>query len=80
VHVSVSVTFQEALHGADKKITYAREVKCGSCSGTKEQTGSKSSQCYSCKGEGVKKDPLFKRESKCNTCGGHGFLVVNPCK
>lgn len=59
VHVSVSLSFQEALHGTEKKITYTKEVKCNSCKGTKEQNGSKSSVCYSCKGEGVKKDPLF---------------------
>jgi molecular chaperone DnaJ len=80
VHVCVSLSFHEALHGTEKKITFSKEVKCNVCKGTKEQIGSKSSICYSCKGEGVKKDPLFQRESKCNTCGGHGTLVANPCK
>ena len=68
VHVCMSITFNEALQGAEKKINYTREVKCKSCTGTKEAQGSKSSVCYSCKGEGVKKDPLFHKESKCNTC------------
>ena len=80
VHVCMSLSFHEALHGTEKNITFTKQVKCISCKGTKEQNGSKSSVCYSCKGEGVKKDPLFQRESKCNTCGGHGTLVVNPCK
>ena len=80
MHVCVNLSFKEALDGADKKIIFMKEVKCKSCKGTRENSGSKSSQCYSCKGEGIKKDPLFHKESKCNTCTGHGYLVVNPCK
>ena len=76
----VNLSFKEALDGTDKKVVYMKDVKCGSCNGTRENPGSKSSQCYSCKGEGVKKDPLFHKESKCNTCSGHGYLIVNPCK
>jgi molecular chaperone DnaJ len=64
----------------EKKISYTRESKCTTCKGSKEAIGSKPSQCYSCKGEGIKKDPLFHKETKCNTCGGHGTLVANPCK
>jgi molecular chaperone DnaJ len=78
--MGLSVTFKEALEGAEKRVSFVREVKCRTCKGTKEAQGSKSSQCYSCKGEGVKSDPLFKKETKCNTCGGHGTLIVNPCK
>jgi DnaJ-class molecular chaperone len=36
VHVNVSLSFNEALHGTEKKITYTKEVKCNSCKGTKE--------------------------------------------
>jgi molecular chaperone DnaJ len=68
------------MNGIDKKISFTKELKCKACQGTKEAQGSKPSQCYSCKGEGIKKDPLFHKESKCNTCVGHGTLVVNPCK
>ena len=28
----------------------------------------------------MKKDPLFQKEQKCQTCKGHGFLVKNACK
>jgi molecular chaperone DnaJ len=80
VIVDMKVSFREALNGAEKKIIYKKETKCRSCKGAKEEAGSKSSQCYSCKGEGIKKDPLFQKETKCNTCHGHGYLVVNPCK
>jgi len=58
----LKLTFEEALQGTDKEITFIKEVKCSSCHGTKEAEGSKPLACYSCKGEGVKKDPLFHKE------------------
>ena len=60
-------------------LNYKREVVCSACNGSKEAPGEKSFECYSCKGTGIKKDPLFKTEKKCNTCQGFGALVKNPC-
>ena len=79
VSVGVRISFTEALHGTNKKIAYKREVRCTSFNGTKEAPGSMRSKCFSCLGAGIKKDPLFHKESKCNTCDGHGFMVKNPC-
>lgn len=78
--MTLKVSFEEALQGVEKKVQFQKDVKCHSCNGSREATGSKSSPCYGCKGEGLKRDPLFKKEQKCNTCQGHGFLTVNPCK
>mmetsp|Transcript_8275 Transcript_8275/g.7680 ORF Transcript_8275/g.7680 Transcript_8275/m.7680 type:complete len:219 (-) Transcript_8275:36-692(-) len=80
IKVNVQLTFEESLYGCEKEVTFHRNVLCGSCKGSKEQPGSSSSNCYSCKGSGIKKDPLFQTESKCNTCQGHGKLIKNPCK
>ena len=78
--MGISLSFQESLSGIKKTIEGEREVICSKCHGTKEAEGSESSNCYSCKGEGTKKDPLFHKESKCNTCNGFGRLVRNPCR
>eukprot|EP00347_Sterkiella_histriomuscorum_P015383 403357225 len=80
IQQEVKITFQEAMQGVEKPIQFSREIRCPSCKGTREDSGSKSSQCYSCKGEGVKKDPLFHQQQECNTCHGHGHLIKNPCK
>ncbi|CDW71259.1 chaperone protein [Stylonychia lemnae] len=78
--LDISISFQESLSGIEKELSYQRDSICGSCQGSRETPGSSSSLCYSCKGEGVKKDPLFKKEASCNTCNGHGYLIKNPCK
>ena len=60
-------------------MTFTRQVRCGSCHGTRESDSGSGSPCYSCKGVGIKKDPLFHKESRCNTCDGFGSLIKNPC-
>ena len=81
LNVDVEVTFAQVIQdgGCDQEITVSREVLCTSCNGTRERTGSASMPCYSCKGEGVKKDALFGKETRCNTCKGHGKLVKSEC-
>lgn len=73
LHLSLAETLQ--LDPLRKSVAVVREMICSVCKGSKEQPGTSSSECYSCKGLGVKKDPLFHKESKCNTCKGHGKLV-----
>jgi len=81
VSVVVEVGLEEVLGGdCEKTINVEKLVKCPSCHGTREQEGSESMNCYSCKGTGIKKDPLFHSEAKCNTCKGHGSIVHSPCK
>ena len=63
----------------EHSISYKKEVLCDSCNGTREAPSSESSKCYSCKGKGIRKDPLFGKESRCNTCKGFGTLVKTPC-
>ena len=79
--VDVEVTFDEVMQegGVIKTVSVDLDVICPSCNGTRERAGSTSLPCYSCKGTGVKKDALFNKETKCNTCKGHGKLVQNKC-
>ena len=81
LHAEVEVSFSEVMQegGTTKTIKILREDICGSCNGTREKEGSQSMTCYSCGGTGVKEDPLFHKETKCNTCKGHGKLVQNKC-
>lgn len=81
LYVDVSVSFAEVMQqgGIKKELSVVRDVLCIACKGTRERTGSISLPCYSCKGEGMKKDALFNKETKCNTCKGHGKLVQSEC-
>ena len=58
-----------------KEVQFTRKEYCNSCKGSREKPGSRSLECYSCKGKGTKEDALFKKTVRCNTCKGHGTLV-----
>ena len=77
LYVDVDVTFAEVMQegGVEKQIKVDREVICMVCNGTRERSGSTSLPCYSCKGEGIKEDTMFRKKKICNTCKGHGKLI-----
>ena len=81
LHIDVEVHLAEIVQdgGVSKEILVVRDVVCTVCNGSRERGGSESMACYSCKGLGVKQDALFNRETRCNTCKGHGKLVRNEC-
>ena len=56
-------------------VSYQRKAKC-SCYQTLIDN---SPVCFACKGKGIKVDPLFKREKRCNTCKGTGYNIKNEC-
>jgi len=57
-----------------------KNVACPGCEGSRNVGGESGSNCYSCKGTGIREDPLFHKESRCNTCKGFGFLVKDACQ
>ena len=73
----IEVSFNEVMQegGVTKEIKILREDICTSCNGSREQPGSQSSICYSCGGSGIKEDVLFHKQTRCNTCKGHGKLI-----
>ena len=81
LHIDIEIPFAEVIRegGTSKEVIVSREVLCSICNGTRERSDSKSMNCYSCKGEGIKEDALFHRQTKCNTCKGHGKLIKSEC-
>ena len=81
MRVDLEVTFEEVVQkgGVLKRVQVERDSLCASCQGTRESTDSESLTCYSCKGSGVKLDAIFQKETRCNTCMGHGKLVQKAC-
>mgnify|MGYP002174558718 CR=1 FL=1 len=70
----------ESIVGGAKTLEYTRKVICPSCDGKR---GKIEKTCRGCKGTGIKKDPLFKKESKCISCSGYGDIIsknCTPCK
>jgi len=83
LRVKVSVTLNDIIFGATKKIKYSRHTQCRSCSG---KGGEELTTCLPCQGSGhrsiVQNTPFgtIRQSAVCNHCSGSGKSVKNPCK
>ena len=78
----LEISFDEAVHGADKRIRLAKYDVCATCSGTGSQPGYAKTQCPQCCGSGSIRtsNGLFMQEQPCKACRGTGFKITHPCK
>ncbi len=51
IHMTINLSFDEAVKGTDREIRFSREVECASCGGSKRDQ-SKKMICSSCAGRG----------------------------
>jgi molecular chaperone DnaJ len=85
LQVEISLTFEEAVFGVEKKIKYSRYKECSKCNGTGSEDG-KLETCDTCKGRGqvvqVQRTILGSMQvaSTCPTCRGTGNQIKNACK
>jgi molecular chaperone DnaJ len=82
----LTISFDEAVFGCKKEISYPRVEACDECSGTGAEKGSKPETCATCHGTGrvtVQQQTMFGRmqsQRSCTACRGTGKIVKNPCK
>lgn len=82
IKVSVSLTLEEILRGATKKVTVSRAVKCAPCHG---KGGSYGGMCPTCHGVGsVTEIKLihniqFQNTVPCKACNGVGQFIKDKC-
>lgn len=80
LHAVVALTFDEALHGAQRQMTVTRRVKCTSCGGAGLLRIAEA-RCTRCQGTGMLRSRrgsmVFSKS--CDACGGSGRLVTTPC-
>lgn len=85
IEVSITISFEEAVFGCKKEISYQRMRKCTSCKGSGAETGS-AETCPTCHGSGQRKivqnlgGMQFQSTTTCDTCKGTGRYIKNPCK
>ena len=85
VSVRVTLTFEEAVFGAKKDISFNRVQKCSECSGSGAKKGSRAETCSSCRGSGQKMvtqriaGMAFQSATTCNDCRGSGKIIKDPC-
>ena len=82
VEVAVSLSFEDALRGAEVKIPVELEATCATCSGTGARPGTTPVICPECKGRGVKAESQgrFALSQPCQRCRGNGTVVESPCE
>lgn len=85
ITVRLTLTFEEAVFGCKKEITYQKIQKCGTCSGTGAAAGTSPKTCSTCGGSGQvrvqQRTPFgyMQTQKQCDACGGKGKIVEKPC-
>jgi molecular chaperone DnaJ len=86
VHTRLSISFEEAVSGCMKEISYARIDNCEDCAGSGAAKGSEVETCSTCGGTGAivtqRRSVLgmMSSTSTCQTCRGTGKIIKNPCQ
>jgi len=84
IEVSVTISFEEAVFGCKKDISFSRYAKCGSCNGSGSADG-KNETCPTCRGTGQRRvmqnlgGMQFQSTTTCETCRGTGKYIKTPC-
>ncbi|MBQ9070511.1 MAG: molecular chaperone DnaJ [Clostridia bacterium] len=86
ISVRVTISFEEAVFGCKKEISFARIEGCSECGATGAAKGTKPETCPTCKGTGsvrVQQNMGFgfmESQRACSNCRGTGKIVKTPCK
>ncbi len=84
--IRVDLSFDEAVFGCKKNISYPRVEACDECGGSGAEKGTKPETCATCRGTGrvtVQQQTMFGRmqsQATCSSCRGTGKIVKSPCK
>jgi molecular chaperone DnaJ len=86
IEARVTITFEEAIFGCKKDISFARIEGCSDCGATGAEKGTKPEKCGTCNGTGsvtVQQNIGFgyiNSQRACQNCRGTGKIIKNPCK
>ena len=86
VRRSVTITFEEAVFGAEKSIEVNTAEVCGVCNGLRAEPGTQPERCPQCGGSGeIRRSQQsifgqFVNVTMCDRCRGEGRVVNTPCK
>jgi molecular chaperone DnaJ len=81
----LKLSFDEAIHGAEKEVTFTALGRCDTCSGTGAEPGTNPVTCPQCSGTGevrqVRSTMLGQmvNVTMCGRCRGQGRIVEHPC-
>lgn len=82
---NLQLTFEEAVFGCQKEITYQHIETCDECHGSGAKKGSKVDTCSACHGSGQQTVEqrtmlgIVRNIRECPVCNGKGKIVKEPC-
>lgn len=77
----LEITLEEAARGAEKEISFRKNVTCERCDGSGAEPGSKRVTCPTCRGAGQvrRSGGIITFTQTCPTCSGTGTKIEKPC-
>ena len=81
LETTVSLSFEQAIEGAQIPVTVATQAACPTCRGTGAEPGTQPIVCPVCHGRGVESQGqgVFSITRPCTRCGGSGTVIEQPC-
>ena len=81
LETAVSLSFEQAIEGAQVPVSVATHVACTTCRGTGSRPGTSPVVCPVCQGRGVEAQGqgVFSITRPCTRCGGSGTVIEQPC-
>lgn len=85
LQVTLAISFEEAIFGAQKEVELTRQETCEACHGTRMRDGQTPPRCATCGGSGevrrVQQTILgqLMTASPCSACNGTGVTISDPC-
>ncbi|MCQ2380163.1 MAG: molecular chaperone DnaJ [Victivallaceae bacterium] len=79
---TLRISFDEAMNGVKKDISFKHTVQCSECHGSGSEKGSGRKTCQRCGGRGYNEAGGFFgiMRQECPVCGGSGKVIEKPCK
>jgi molecular chaperone DnaJ len=81
----VTISFKEAIFGADKEIEVTKDEQCGTCSGSGAKPGTSPKTCPECQGRGEVRQTrqtllgAMVQVTTCPVCSGKGSVIETHC-
>jgi len=81
LEAQVSISFDQAISGAQIPLSVPMHDTCPTCHGTGAKPGTTPTVCPVCQGRGVEVtgQGMFSISQPCSRCGGSGTIIENPC-
>jgi molecular chaperone DnaJ len=81
LETQVSISFDQAVSGAQIPLQVPMHTTCNTCRGTGAKPGTTPSVCPRCEGRGIETQGqgMFSISQPCSQCGGSGTIIEDPC-